>query len=345
LRLRSVTLGNIPDLDHEEVLRLCCLPALAEVGLTGVKHLLDEKLATVLCKLAPRSLKLTAVRVTAGGLSTLCTMPRVEDLVLWHCLHLERCDLTALAKLRSLRSLALCGVGWSMASALEAENPLPGEPARPSSATPGLAPSEPPRALLTAELMRGLAPLPELRELDLSSSVLTGELLAALPRRLHRLALRECSVDRPDALARVQLPELRALACSVLRTFPESGPDDFLLQQAELVALLDRQPLRELKFVGTVTDSIAASLGRQMALEELEFQNTSHKDSLPLDVFASLPKLRRLRLMFVTENADPAPLAKLPALTRVELHEPHATALAAFRKVLGDRVVVLGPDY
>jgi hypothetical protein len=125
----------------------------------------------------------------------------------------------------------------------------------------------------------------------------------------------------------------------------EEDPDGFGRRQDALCALLDRQPLRELRFLGTVTDAMAASLGRQLALEDLDFQNTSHKDGQPLDLFATLPKLRRLRLLFVGEGTDPAPLAKLPALQRVELHEPHAAALAAFRKVLGARVVELAPDY
>jgi hypothetical protein len=60
---------------------------------------------------------------------------------------------------------------------------------------------------------------------------------------------------------------------------------------------------------------------------------------MPLDRFTALPKLRQLRLLFASEHVDPAPLAKLPALLRVELQNPHPDALAEFRKVLGDRVV------
>ncbi len=343
-KLRSLTLGNMRGLEPKEFEPLMALPALREFGLTGVQHLFDEKLADVLHKLGPRSLKLTAVRVTAPGLRTMCQLPHLENLVLWHCLHLERCDLSALAKLRTLRSLELHGVGWSLASALAAENPLPGEPAKPSSATPGLAPTEPPQALLSAALMQALAQLPHLRELELSSSVLTADLLAALPKRLHRLGLRENVVDRPDAFAQVVLPELRSLSCSVPHVFgPGEKPDDFGERQAALCALLDRQQLRELRFLGTITAAMSASLKLQMTLEELHFHHAGHKDAVPIELFATMPKLQRIRLTNVSASVDPAPLQKLPALVRIELQHADADAVQAFRKALGDRVVEINP--
>jgi hypothetical protein len=344
LALRSVTLGNMRALDPKEIERFWALPALREFGLTGVQHMLDETLADVLHKLGPRSLKLTAVRITAPGLAAMCNLPQVEDLVLWHCLHLERCDLRQLAKLRTLRSLALNGVGGSLAAALAAENPLPGEPAQRSPAGPGLAPSEPPRALLSTALMQDLAKLPELRALDLSASVLTDDVLAALPSRLQRLGLRECVVDRQDAFARVVLPDLHALSCSVPNVFgPSTKADDFGERQAALCTLLGRQQLRELRFLGGVTSAFATSLRRQVELEVLDYHHAGNKAHIPLDAFAHLTKLCELRLVNVPASVTPEVLRPLRAVARIELQFAVPEAVASFRAVFGERVVVV-PD-
>ena len=332
LRLQSFTIGFCEGVATEEVARLMALPSLREFGLIGAVHTFDAAMGKALHGMSLHRLSLKAVRMTPAGFDALLELAGLQQLELENCPGLDECDLTRLARLEQLRSLHLVGVGGQLAAALAAGNLQGGAP---------------PRVVLTPAVMQALAKLPDLRELVLDASPVDAAVLAAVPPQLERLGLRECLVTSEDAFLRcAPLPKLRALSCSVpgLVTHEEST-EGFGRRQEAMCALLDRQPLRELKFLGTVTDAMAASLGRQLALEELDFQNTSHKEGQPLGLFATLPKLRRLRLLFVGEETDPAPLAKLPALQRVELHEPHAGALAAFRKVLGERVVQLAPDY
>lgn len=331
-RLRSVTIGYCEGVAVEEIARLAALPGLREFGLIGTVHTFDAAMGKVLHGMSLRRVSLEAVRIAPAGFDALVAMSGLEHLEFGNCIGLDECDLARLGKLQELRSLHLRGVGSRLVAGLAAGNFQGGAP---------------PRVQLTPAVMQALAGLPDLRELVLDSSPLDAAVLAALPAQLERLGLRECLVtDDGDFRRCAALPKLRAVSCSVPELLTrEQATGSFVRRQEAMCALLDRQPLRELRFVGTVTDAMAASLGRQLALEELDFQDTSHEDGLPLALFATLPKLRRLRLLFAGEKTDPTPLAKLPALQRVELHEPHAAALAAFRKLLGDRVVVVAPDY
>lgn len=330
--LTGVTIGYIEKFPADEIARLAALPKLSRFGLIGSVHTVDAALGKTMRALRLRQLSLEAVAITPEGLAEVCAMTGLEQLSLAHCGKLEAGDLLQLGRLSHLRTLHLHGIGGALAAALVAGNLQGGGP---------------PRVVLTPAVMQALAKLPELRELGLDGSPLDGAVLAALPPQLERLGLRECPVDADDTLRRcAALPKLRALSCSVPSLLSnDAGADGQARRQAALCALLDRQLLRELRFVGAITEVVAASLGRQMALEELEFHNTNAKDAQPIELFASLPKLQRLRLLFVPATTDPEPLRKLPSLRRVELYEPEPDALAAFRKALGERVVQIGPEY
>lgn len=331
-RLESVAIGYCEGVAVDEIARLAALPRLREFKLIGTVHTVDGAMGEALRGMSLQRVSLEAVRVTPAGLDALVAMLGLERLEFGSCVGLDECDLARLGSLKKLRVLHLRGVGGRLAAAL---------------ATGVLQAGAPPRVLLTPAVMQALAKLPDLRELVLDSSSLDASVLAALPARLERLGLRECLVADEDDFRRcAELPQLRAVSCSVPELLSrEQAPDGFSRRQAAMCSLLDRQPLRELRFLGTVTDAMAASLGQQLALEEMDFQDTSQKDGLPLGLIATLPKLRRLRLLFVDEKTDPAPLAKLPKLQRVELHEPTAAVLERFRLLLGDRVVVSSPDY
>ena len=355
-KLRSLTLGILPNLPPEQLASLRTLPALHEFGLTGTSWVLDAPLAEEMNRLPVRSLKLMAVRCTPDGLPRLCEHPLLESLELWNALFLRRCDLSQLGRLRQLRKLALIGVGDRMADAFERENPLPGDPdagdARPQDPRMGpgmgtLGFHGDQHLVLTPATLEALADLPNLRELDLRSSVVDAATLAALPPRLQFLGLQDMFVTRTDAFDAIRDRRVDELSVSICQTndpraagHPGFGTGASKTCQDATCDLIRRMAPRSLRFEGWITDGVGALLESLTKVEELEFSHVGSKAVLQTGTIAKMIGLRVLRLRHVPEAAPPEPLLQLPKLLEVHLIDAKAPTIERYRQVLGDKVAI-----
>ncbi|MBK8100494.1 MAG: hypothetical protein IPK26_25640 [Planctomycetes bacterium] len=352
-KLRSLTLGILPMLPPAQLASLRALPALHEFGLTGTSWVLDAPLAEELNQLAVRSLKLLAVRCTPDGFARMGEHPLLEQLELWNVLFLRRCDLTKLGRLRQLRRLALIGVGDRMADAFERENPLPGDPPPEPGAGGGpqagsLAMRGDQSLVLTPAAMRALADLPNLRELDLRSSVVDAATLAALPPGLQRLGLQDLSLMTPDALASIQERTVDSLSISVgveAAVPPEASPsrpaaDTWGRRQDATCNLIRRLAPRVLRFEGWITDGVGDLLASLTNVEELEFSQVGSERVIHTAMIAKMIGLRVLRLRHIPDDAPPEPLRQLPKLQEVHLIDATSAIVERYRQVLGDRVTI-----
>lgn len=372
--LQSLTIGNLDRFDLSPFDVLAKLPELREFGLIGTRHLVDAEFAAALQKLPLRSLSLLATGLNAAGFTALCGMPYLERLMLRDCLHLDHCDLRQLQHLKKLRSLSLRGVGGRKASALSKTCPLPDEPKI-------AAPQDLPGAMrtgfrmpgelslqITPEVMRAIATLPLLRELDLQNSVVDDAVMAALPMKLEALDLGETIDLTPVAISSVaKLPNLWRFGFSDGSTESLRAGDSwekakqFLApghptlehmlksQKTTQQAMLDfvrRRGFKQLAFRGTVTDAVHEALLAQTQLAECELVFLGHEAALDVGFTVAMPLLERLSITRAPDF-DPAPLLKLEYLRVIKLQGAAAGVVAKVRKALPERVQVIessGPE-
>lgn len=281
--LRSVTLRYAPGFDHAALCTLGDLPQLRTIVLSGTTHVVDAHVAAAWSKLALVRVELLAVRVTADGFAGLCELPVLRELELDACLHLGRCDLTRLGRLRQLRELALRSVGGRFPASLELGSPLPGEVAPPVElAGPvlqepevlhtGLPSGGPGSLLLQPPVMRAIAGLPELRVLDLTSAVVDDRAIAGLPAGLHVLDLRTVVGLTPVAIASLaRLEQLRELRVSLLEV--AAPPEGIAVAPEDLAeafqAVLPRLALETLDIRGPADESWARAAARCESLRRI----------------------------------------------------------------------------
>lgn len=340
--LQSLGIGDLHRFAPQELIDVAQLPELREIELIGTGHLVDAAFVDLLQKLPLHSLSLQAVAVHPQGFAALSRLPLLEHLELRDCLHLDRCDLTQLQQLRQLHSLSLRGVGGGLADSLSKSHPLADEPKLEPPPDPpgvldtGLQMPGGERLLLTAEVMRAIAALPRLRELNLATSPLDDDALAALPAQLTALDVSACTwFGTKGLMAAPPLPHLTALGCSM---------PTVVRQDATLWQFLAAHPLRRLRFQGPLTAETCEQLAQQTELRELDIVGVGVGDTrIDLGFTAAMSVLERLALVNVPDF-DPTPLLKLQHLRRVELRRSTADTVTRTRRALGDRVQVIVTD-
>ena len=323
--LRSLSVGYFADFDPACLRVVGELPDLDDLQLTGTRHLLDRRLVDVLGKLGLRRLRLAAVRVSPDAFGALCELPLLRSLVLDMPLHIARSDLTSLARLRGVERLGLRNVGSRLVDSLQRSNLLPGDEAGGQVAAngpgirQGLVGGEP-EIVLDAAAMRAIATLPRLRELDLTGSYVSDEVMAMLPERLTRLDL-----TRVIGLTKTAVSSLRRI--TGLRHLT-----------------LDSQPG---EFIADLEESDAASLTAAFAelLPQLDLTNLKLRGGVAPELSRALASCRKLRGVQVysgpKDPLDVAFLAELPDLERVELSGAAGKERTRVQQLVGDEVEVV----
>lgn len=286
--LRSLSIGYFEGFDPACLRVVGELPQLGALELTGVEHRIDRALVSELAKLGLRKLMLTAPCVIPDAFPVLCELPLLEELRLELPLHLRRCDLSCLSRLRNMRRIELRYVGSRLADTMEQTHPLPGDPSpdeeqQQQVMLTGLRSGEE-HVVLDERAMRALASLPLLLEIDLTSSVVTDALMATLPTKLMNLDLRRVSGVTPAGIASLRrLADLQVLGVDSDRA---SGA---------LAEVLPDLSLVELHLGNGVDATLCAGL---MKCDELQYVEIWAKkgEGLEFDFLAKLPKLQRVTL-------------------------------------------------
>jgi len=308
--LRSLSIGYFQDFDSACLHVLGELPLLDELQLMGAQHVIDRALVSELAKLGLRRLTLTAPRVMPDAFPALCELPLLEQLRLELPLHIDRCDLKSLSRLRNVRRLELRNVGSRLADSMQRTQPLPGDPPRGAVERQqiqrtGLVDGEE-RVVLGEDAMRALASLPLLQELDLGASVVSDSLMSTLPTKLARLELISVEGLTPTGVASLaRLANLRGLAV------------DAGAPSSALAKVLPSLPLTDLDLVTGVDAELCAGLAKCRTLRAVSIR-AGKGEGLEFDF-----------------------LAELPSLTRVELAGLAVTRANYVRHLLGDDVEVV----
>lgn len=346
-RLERVSVGYVSGMDARACDVLQRLPLLRDIELVGVQQLVDRRLVAGWSKLGLRRVRLVGVRLHPEGFAALCELPLLQELELDSTLHLWRCDLAALGRLRQLRRLVLRGVGGRFSHSLSKSHPLPGEEAArlpeegPVMHTGMQMPGEA-RLVLTPAVMAAVAGLPALAELSLRGSVVDDAVMARLPSGLRKLHLGVTIGLTPASVRSLaRLEELEDLAWSSVGVDQPPGveePDPELLGGA-WIDLLSRLQLRRVSYHGGVDEALRDAFARQVGLQGFEWV-AARGVAADLSFLESLSKLQELSLVNV-EAFDAAPLARMPVLRRVETLRAAEPVKAALRDALRARDVEL----
>ena len=366
-RLQRVQVGHLPGMDPRACDVLQHLPALREIELIGVSQLVDRELVAGWSKLELRRVQIHFGRVSPGGFAALCELPRLIELELENALHLDRCDLAALGRLRELRKLTLGGVGSRFSHSLSRSHPLPAEQPHPlpeegpAAMHTGLQMPGELRLLLDARAMSAVASLPRLEELQLPGSVVDDAVLAAVPDGLRSLNLVDVPVQVETGGIGVtaagvrglgRLTELEILAWSDMDVIGATATSRMPTPREKVAAawreVLPKFRLREATLHGCIRrDSLGSVLQEQRQLQKFEFSSrhiswsaiASQPVTADLGFVASLPQLRELTLTNLTMPFAAGPLAQAPALQRVAVFNATGQVKAEIQRVLGERDV------
>ena len=348
--LQSLTIGNLARFSARQLSAVAQLPQLRELKLIGTVHRVDTAYVAEIQRLPLRSLALHAVSLEPRAFADLCRLPLLEQLELRDCLHLDRCDLTQLQKLRRLHTLTLRGVGGRFADSLSKSHPLADEPKiepppdGPGVTRTGLQMPGRETVILSPQLMQALAGLPDLSTLDLRSSVLDDATLAALPPQLQTLDLRGCNTTGPHGLAAAApLPRLREFASGFIGRIQLAPPPGAINQKKDS----GTQYTGKLQPFDDANASYCAFLQKH-TLTRLTFEPQLEVRGDLLGAIAAQTQLQVLQLDLhdqpLLPEHDLTPLAKLSNLRRVELRGTSPAFADKLRRTLGDKVQVLVID-
>ncbi|MCU0863114.1 MAG: hypothetical protein MUC36_04925 [Planctomycetes bacterium] len=321
--LESIHLPTQLRVAPELLAPLAAHQTLREVTLAGYGITIDGNLRAVLAAIPKlRHLHLHGVDIEGSVLEHLTALP-LHSLEMASCSGLDPTDWAALVTMRTLQHLSLQDWSYDQLTRFTFRE---GTEQHDAASKRVWHP--------TAEHIRALAGLPNLRRLELHQCSLDDEQFAALPETLNGLSLRNTRLtpEGIGALSRlVALRELhfdtRARGYTLADLF---APDDEPAAEAFAMAIPTLR-LRSLEYHGALPPSVANAIGKQTELRELTIVSKRPAADTATTLLRAL-RLHRLSWQAPVTSDLLLALAKQPDLRELELRADDiadVTALAA----------------